>query len=123
MRISEHDTLDGLVADLSSIPTRFVRGTSRAVKKNVDQGNRLAKANAKRTAGSHGKLYPRAFSAEMTGLLSGEYGPDASMPQGDMSFEYGSRNQAPHLDLNRSADIIGPKFANDIGDVLDGLFW
>jgi hypothetical protein len=29
------------------------------------------------------------------------------MPQGGMSFEFGSRNQPPHLDLNRSADIIG----------------
>jgi hypothetical protein len=40
-----------------------------------------------------------------------------------MSFEYGSRNQPPHLDLNKSADLIGPQLAKDAGNLLDSLFW
>ena len=42
---------------------------------------------------------------------------DVAKPQGDMSFERGSRNQPPHLDLNRSADVIGPQ----LGQVADAM--
>jgi hypothetical protein len=31
------------------------------------------------------------------------------MPQGGMSFEYGSRNQPPHLDGLHALDTIGPR--------------
>lgn len=126
MRVSEHDTLDGLIADLSSIPARAVKGTGAAVRRNAKEGNRLALGFARHSAGSHGRNYPGSFSAELVTALSWEYGPRSDggpHDQGGMSFEWGSRNQPPHLDLNKSADIIGPKFAKDIGDVLDGLFW
>lgn len=58
-------------------------------------------ANARATAGAHGIHYPSSIRYE-TRLLStsavADIGPDAGMPQGGMSFEYGSRNQPPHLD-------------------------
>ena len=40
-----------------------------------------------------------------------------------MSFEWGSRNQPPHLDLNRAADVIVPKWVSDLRDVYDEAFW
>lgn len=123
MRVKVTSHLDALAADMAAIPVRAVKDGSKVVRKNLREGNRLAKAFAKNSAGSHGKLYPLAFSAEMTSALAGEYGPDAAKPQGGMSFEYGSRNQPPHLDLNRSADIIGPKFARDVDDMIGRLFW
>lgn len=97
-------------------------------------GNQVARDNARRTAPTHGKLYPRAFTTEMHAtyrhgfggggnVYSGEYGPRADMPQGGMSFEWGSRNSPPHLDLNKSADLIGPSFARETGNVVDRLFW
>ena len=82
--------------------------------------------------GYNGKLYPRTFSTEMYGTgrfsggvssYSGEYGPDSTLPQGGMSFEQGSRNQPPHNDLAKSAEIIGPAFVRSVRDVLDDLFW
>lgn len=59
------------------------------------------KHNATATAGEHGKHYPNAITTEMK--LAGfgiavETGPESGLPQGGMSFEYGSRNQPPHLD-------------------------
>jgi hypothetical protein len=63
------------------------------------------------------------FAGFGTVIHSGEYGPDIARPQGGMSFEYGSRNQPPHLDLARSADLIGPSTVGEVGRMVDRLFW
>jgi len=99
------------------------------VRDGLKVGTTLAKANAKRTAGDHGKHYPASITSEMhSGLglfgntISGEYGPDVARPQGGMSFEFGSRNQPPHLDLARSADVVGPSFERSVHDEIGDLF-
>lgn len=124
-----HD-LDDLANDLEAIRQRVRPEMRDVVRDSIAEGNRIAKANAKRTSGTHGKRYPSAFSASMhrgLGLfgntISGEYGPDASRPQGGMSFERGSRNQPPHNDLAKSADIIGDKFELKVNLRVDGWFW
>lgn len=123
-------TTDDLEADLRHI-ARTARGDMRdVVRDGIKAGNTLAKDFAKRSAGAHGKHYHRAFTTEMRGglglfgnTISGEYGPDIARPQGGMSFEQGSRNQPPHLDLARSADIIGPSFAQEVRALPDRWFW
>jgi hypothetical protein len=123
MRVRVTGGVSDLRRDLESIPVKAVRGFAVAVRDTAREGNRLAKGFARESAGAHGKHYHKAFSTEPISLLSWEYGPDAAKPQGGMSFERGSRNQPPHLDLARSADIIGPKLADKAGDVMDRLFW
>lgn len=123
MSIRVTSTLGDLAADLRTIATEAKPTMARVVRKNAEQGNRLAKDFAKESAGSHGKLYHLAFSAESRTPLSWEYGPDEAMPQGGMSFEGGSRNQKPHLDLARSADIVGPALAVEVGKAVADLFW
>ena len=94
-------------------------------------GNTLAKDFARESAGKHGRHYYKAFTWEPTKTFHGfgasvyaaEYGPQIDRPQGGMSFERGSRNQPPHLDLARSADIIGPSFAQEVRGLLDDWFW
>lgn len=119
-----------LARDLKGIAVRVRPDMRGVVKDGLRVGTQLAKANARRTAGEHGKHYPKAITSEMgAGLglfgntISGEYGPDASRPQGGMSFEFGSRNQRPHLDLARSADVVGPSFARSVRDQIDEWFW
>lgn len=116
-------TLRDFQSDQEGVAERSVRDMRDVVSDNLKAGNTLAKASAKRTAGKHGKHYHRAFGWEMTGLTEGEYGPDSTMPQGDMSFERGSRNQPPHLDLAKSADAIRLKFAADVARLPDRWFW
>lgn len=128
MRVVVRDDIGDLADDMAAIAKRVRPDMYGVVREGIKVGNVLARDFARVSAGSHGKLYPRAFSSEMTlhgalGLIAGEYGPDAAMPQGGMSFEWGSRNQRPHLDLNRSADIIGGSFAREVGDKIDGWFW
>lgn len=131
-RVRVTHSIGRLAADMADIPPRAKVDMRNTVREGLKVGNSLAKDFAKESAGSHGKLYHRAFTTEMHGalssltggaLFSGEYGPDASRPQGGMSFEYGSRNQKPHLDLNRSADIIGPALAGEVRRLPDKWFW
>lgn len=117
------DTIGDLESDMRKITTGARRQFAEVVKKDARTGNAIAKSLARFSAGAHGKHYPNAFTVERLSALSYEYGPEAARPQGGMSFEYGSRNQPPHLDLNKSADLIGPQLAKDAGKVLDGLFW
>lgn len=131
MRVKVHHTLDLLEADMREIVRKAPRELSGIVREGIRVGNSIAKDFARESSGSHGKLYPRSFSSEMrpaghfggVSIYAGEYGPDSSMPQGGMSFEGGSRNQKPHLDLARSADIIGPALAGEVRRKVGGWFW
>ena len=123
MRVRVHHTLELLEQDLTRIATTAKVDMAKTVRAAAVQGNKLAKGFARESAGDHGKHYHKAFTAEAVTPLVWEYGPDATMPQGGMSFERGSRNQPPHLDLAKSADIIGAKFASDVADLPDEWFW
>lgn len=132
MRISVRSSLGSFAKDCVTASTICRREMRGVVSEGVRVGNSVAKDNARRTAGAHGKHYPNAFTSEMHGLASslaggnlysGEYGPDASRPQGDMEFEWGSRNQEPHLDLNKSADLVGPAMPREAQARLDLVFW
>lgn len=115
--------IDDLADDCRKIAVGARKDMAGVVRKNSREGNKIAKGFARESAGAHGKHYHKAFSAEAIAPLAWEYGPNAAMPQGGMSFEFGSRNQPPHLDLARSADIVGPKFGHDVHDLPGRWFW
>lgn len=115
-----HD-LDDLERDLRALPVTFAREAPQIVRRNVNEGNRLARQFARERSGPHGSNYYKRISGEMTGVLKGEYGPSAVV--GEQYVGAGYRHEAPNMDLPDSADIIGPKFAGDVRDMLDGMFW
>lgn len=131
MRIVVINTLDDLADDTRAIAVGARKDMVGVVRDGIRVGNTVARDFARRSAGSHGKHYPRAFSYEMHGIvefggvagISGEYGPDIAKPQGGMSFEGGSVNQPPHRDLAKSADLIGPSFAQEVRRLPDRWFW
>lgn len=132
MKITVHSTLGSFAkvcVTASKVCEREMRGV---VNRGTRVGNSVARDNARRTEGTHGKLYHLAFTSEMSptyhssfgaNIYQGAYGPDAARPQGDMEFEWGSRNQDPHLDLNKSADLIGPAMPGEVRTGLDLVFW
>lgn len=128
-----HD-IDDLANDLAAIVRRAPRDMRAKVNEGARVGNSLAKEFASRQHSMNSRYdvhYPRSFTWESRGVVSfggvngyaAEYGPDASRPQGGMSFEFGSRNQPPHLDLARSADIIAPSFAQEVRELAGEWFW
>lgn len=132
MRIRVIHGIDELADDLRTI-ARSARGDMRGVvREGIWVGNSVAKDYARESAGAHGKHYPKAFRTEMHkdwygshggGLISGEYGPVMGLPQGEMSFEGGSRNQPPHNDLAKSLDVIAPAFQGEVRRLPDRWFW
>lgn len=118
--VSVRHSIGELAADMAAIPPKAITRGSKVVRANIREGNKLAQGYARGLAGPHGKNYYKRLSAEMTGPLTGEYGPEGT-PKTDfvgVGFRHG-RN----TDLPRSADVIGVKFAKDVGDMVDGLFW
>lgn len=123
-------TIGDLESDFRKMAAQAPIELRKVVRKNAIEGNRLAKSYAKASAGKHGKHYHRAFTWEMDsyygfggGNITAEYGPQIDRPQGGMSFEHGSRNQKPHLDLNRSADVIAWQFGPNVLYAAHNLFW
>jgi hypothetical protein len=122
VRVSSH--LGDLTRDLQSASKRMPRKISTAVYATARDGARVARGFAKGTAGAHGKHYPKAITAERISRFIAEYGNDAALPQGGMSFEWGSRNQKPHLDIARSHDIAKITFRKKTEEALEeGLPW
>lgn len=131
MRVIVINDLSDLTDDMTDIARGARKDMVGVVKEGIRVGAQVARDNAKRTAGKHGKHYPRSITASMNGIvsfggvggISGEYGPNSAMPQGGMSFENGSRNQPPHRDLAKSADLIGPSFGQEVAQLPDRWFW
>lgn len=130
-RIRVHHDLDDLEADLRHIARTARRDMRDVVRQGIVVGANVARDYAKESAGAHGKHYHRSITPEMgrtfegfgTAIIHGEYGPDPSREQGGMSFEGGSRNQPPHNDLAKSADLIGPAFQGEVRRLPDKWFW
>ena len=113
-------TIGDLADDLRAIAVRADKDLSKVVRRNVREGTAQAKVFAKASAGPHGKAFYKRISGEMTGPLSGEFGPTGE-PKTEfvgVGFRHGN-----NLDLPRTADIIGPQMAGDVDDVVDSWFW
>ena len=142
MRVKLTEHLGDLIADCVRIQKQAQVDMRATVRDGIRAGNTLAKDFAKQSAGAHGKRYPASMTTEMRPTfrgfervwpghsppprrrrVRGEYGPDIARPQGGMSFEFGSRNQKPHLDLARSADRIAPSFQAEVRRLPDKWFW
>lgn len=120
MRIKVTHSIGDLASDLAAIPARMKAAESKVVRKNVAEGTRLAKGFAKAEGGPHGKHYHKRITGEMTGVLEGEFGP-VGIPKSN--FVGAGYRHGRNRDLLRSADIIGPKLADEVGGTADRMFW
>lgn len=134
MRIKVTHSIDDLTSDLRTIALKAPTEFKKVVRKNAIEGTRLARtyASQQHTMNSRYDIhYPRSITWDHPssfygfggGSITAEYGPDPARPQGGMSFEHGSRNQKPHLELNRSADVIAWQFGPNALYAADKLFW
>ena len=122
MRIQVHGIAE--IADLANdcvVISKAVPLRGKAVvARNIEYGNQVAQQIAQGAAGPHGSNYHKRLSAEMTGALVGEYGPEGP-PKSDYVGVSGTAGAM--RDLNKSAARVAPRFARDAGRLLDGLFW
>ena len=125
-------TVGDLAADLRHIATTCHDDMVDVVKDGIRVGNEVAKDYARESSGRVARKYPGTFSAAMNrgyrgkdvSVIEGEYGPRAA-GQGELAsvLEGGSRNNPPHNDLAKSADLIGPAFQGEVHRLPDRWFW
>lgn len=108
------NTIGDLVKALEGVPRKLDVTLPRVVNRNVKEGTRLSRQIAREKAGPHGTNYYKRISGEMTGPLSGEYGPTGEVEGNAVGAGY--RHGAGNTDLAESLDVIGPKFAKDALD-------
>lgn len=98
-----------LGADLSQVGAKTVPATRGVLAETgVAFANEWA-SNAREASGEHGKHYPASIDSELVfdiGGISVDVGPNRAKKQGSMGrgFEFGSKNQPPHLDGLRALD-------------------
>ena len=119
MRVVVINDLSDLEGDLRAIPVEFTARATPIVRRHVNEGVKVTQRIAREKSGPHGVNYFKRITGEMTGPLTGEFGPhDGGTPVGA-----GWRHGAGNNDTDQAADLIGPKFAETVLDVADGLFW
>ena len=81
--------------------------------------------HATATSGAHGKHYPSSITYETKTVgplvVQSVVGPESERPQGGMSFEFGSRNQPPHLSGQRAASEAEGRIEDRMIEWLDGV--
>lgn len=135
MRVSVVHTLRDFEDDQKSVARRAERDMRACVRDGARAGNEIAKAYAreKNPPGSHSWKYPGTFAAGAVygfrgfgaSAYSAEYGPLAR-GQGILApiLENGARAaNAPQMNLARSADRIGPSFAQEVRALPSRWFW
>ena len=114
-----------LAADLAQVGARSVPAM-RGVMAAAGEAFALEWAsNARETAGEHGVHYPDSITSELAFGVTGinvDVGPESGKPQGGMSFEFGSRNQPPHLDGLRALDGMQGRVENVMDAAIGVLF-
>lgn len=110
--------LDDLARDTRAVAEDAKPLMRSAVSLNVSRGERELKRIAEAKVGRHGANYPKRITSEMTGPLTGEFGPHAGGTPVGAGFRHGV-----NTDSAQAADIIGPKFADDVSRDVDSLFW
>lgn len=101
-----------LSADLSQVGAKAVPAMRGVM---LEAGEALKQewaSGARETSGAHGVHYPDSIEAEIAfgvSQIAVDVGPNGGKPQGGMSFEYGSRNQPPHLDGLKAIDRVAPR--------------
>lgn len=115
----KYDGLKDLQRDLEKGAPTLVREGRKLVAKKVREGSGAARRIAREKSGPHGKAYYKRITSDMTGPMTGEWGPhDGGTPVGA-----GWRNGPGNTDLPQSADIIVPQFQKDAADLVASLFW
>lgn len=135
MRISVTHTLRDFEDDQTDVAKRADRDMKAVVREGARAGNEIAKDYAREKNGrnSHSKRYPETFAAAPVRSFRGfggsayqaEYGPLAR-DQGILApiLENGDRSEnAPQMNLARSADRIGPSFAQEVRALPGRWFW
>lgn len=118
--------LDDLAADMVMAGIKVGDEVYAVVKRGAQNIKTDWRKRARRSAGSHGRHYPRSIDYDVIRLgdrIDAEIGPNTALPQGGMGrgFEYGSVNTAPKPDGARALTAEEPKLIKHLEDIATRL--
>lgn len=118
--------LDALIAVFDGAEREAANRTYPLVKEHAEALRDQWRENARASSGRHGKHYPKSITTEQVpaaDVAEWTVGPESARPQGGMGpgFEYGSRNQPPHLDGWQASVGQEPKFLKSLDDLAKDL--
>lgn len=110
-----------VAAEFAAIDKLSFVAVTKAVQSTAEELRDQWRENAAQSSGAHGPHYPASINYKMKPALTAivaEIEPTSGMPQADMSWEFGSVNQPPHLDGQRALDQVGPSLPRRIDAAL-----
>jgi hypothetical protein len=110
----EH-TIGDLEADCREIAATTKARFSRVVKRNVTQGNALAQRFARASSGPHGLNYYKRITWRDDRPPVWRVRPHGTVVGNAVGA--GWRHRQANTDLEKSLDIIGPRFARDVSNI------
>lgn len=119
MQIRVRHHIDRLADDYEQVAINAPIGMRKIVADNIDYGRDLAKALARANAGPHGAAYYKRIHSEMTGVLTGEFGPDGSPKTEFVGVGFRS---GMNTDLDRAGDQTLIAASADVRKLLTRLF-
>jgi hypothetical protein len=116
----EH-TIGDLLSDEAKIISQAKRDLPKVVRRNVKEGGLLTQRIAQGASGPHGKNYYKRITLGDDRPAVWRVRPDRHRrrQRGRRRLASQAREHRPREVL----DIIGPKFARDVGNIADDLFW
>lgn len=118
--IRVHNHLDDLTRDIAAIAPAAEAQMPGVVARYAKTGHAAAQRFARARSGPHGLNYYKRITAEQRTPLSWEYGPTGDVV--GVAVGAGWRDGPANTDLERSTDVVGPKFADAVGNAADRLF-
>lgn len=124
--IVDFSQLTLLATRMAAAPSRLATLGPRVVREGIESGRDEAQAQIRaQIRGVYLPHYPDSITAKMTSPLSGEFGPDSALPQGDFGrgVEYGSSNAPPLAHMGPAADALEQAIPNEMLDVAVDALW
>lgn len=110
-----------IAADLERVSRKAFKAVRSVIEQSAIDVRDEWKSNARESSGMHGKHYAKSINYKMVPSFSAmiaDVEPREGMQQAGMSFEFGSRNQPPHLDGQQAISRYAPLIAHRISAAL-----
>ena len=124
MTLFDMREVTALATDLGRTPKEVEREADKVLERGALGVKNAMVADAKASHSGYAKRFASSISYDRrygVGRMSYEIGPDKSRPQGALGnlLYFGSRNNAPTLDIEAGLIAEEPKFLSEMGKMLE----
>lgn len=108
-----------LADDFGEVPERVMDALLDEAQAAAKDGKQAWRQHAKRTSGRHGKRYPSSLRTRTDSGVDWVASEVWSVNPAVRGYEFGSRNQPPHLDATKAYPATAERFAKACTDAVE----